>query len=87
MLDIDWEPVDRKLIDENNLKFPRFYRNKKTEKIYLFLNKNEGVIFEQKIYSSKLKLYHFEIIDHRNDLSNVQRRNSGNLLMSVYTIA
>ncbi|MBI0068124.1 MULTISPECIES: hypothetical protein [unclassified Snodgrassella] len=69
MLDIDWEPVDRKLIDENNLKFPRFYRNKKTEKIHLFLNKNEGVIFEQKICSSKPKLYHFEIIGHRNDLS------------------
>ena len=69
MFSIDYKSVDWELIDKNNLKFPRFYKNKKTEEICLSLNKTEGVMFERKVYSSEPEpLYHFEMIGHRDDL-------------------
>ena len=45
MLDISWEPVDRKLIDEDNLKFPRFYLHKTSENIALFFTKTNAAFF------------------------------------------
>ena len=46
MLDIRWEPVDKKLIDEGNLKFPRFYRQKISGDIVFFIYKTRAAFLK-----------------------------------------
>lgn len=46
MLDRRWKPVDRKLIDEGNLKFPRFYLHKISGDIVLFFTKTKAVVLK-----------------------------------------
>ena len=46
MIDRRWKPVDRKLIDEDNLKFPRFYLHKISGDIVLFFTKTKAVVLK-----------------------------------------
>lgn len=46
MIDRRWKPVDRKLIDEDNLKFPRFYLHKISGDIVLFFTKTKAIVLK-----------------------------------------
>ena len=46
MIDRRWKPVDRKLIDEDNLKFPRFYLHKISGAIVLFFTKTKAIVLK-----------------------------------------
>lgn len=46
MLDIRWEPVDKKLIGEGNLKFPRFYRQKISGDIVFFIYRTRATLLK-----------------------------------------
>ncbi|NUF08910.1 hypothetical protein [Snodgrassella sp. ESL0324] len=46
MIDISWEPLDRKLIDEDNLKFPRLYLQKISGDIVLFFTKTKAAFLK-----------------------------------------
>lgn len=46
MIDIRYKLIDRKLIDEDNLKFPRFYLHKISGDIVLFFTKTKAVVLK-----------------------------------------
>ena len=67
MLDIHWEPVDRRLIDEGNLKFPRFYRQKISGDIVLFFNKTRAAFLKPLKGGYELDSVHSDFCECTND--------------------